>query len=245
MMIRAQSPQPDAASVRRRFYIIVIITITVSGICWWRWPPDGGLTSASLGVASLCTALCIPSTMLLINAHIQAVRLAHALEPQSHATQALPRPLPPPTAAAAATVGAAAAAAVRRAHPADGADLRGGRVARADAARLRLGARARRHGARVLRGVCHLQLCGSTWLKVPSTRLRRRRPSASLGHLHSSGGSHAPQSAACPVPPRTALIWRGEGRCGQAAILSPLTCRLFALGCRAGALPRGVLWLGE
>ena len=80
-MIRAQSPQPDAASVRRRFYIIVIITITVSGICWWRWPPDGGLTSASLGVASLCTALCIPSTMLLINAHIQAVRLAHALEP--------------------------------------------------------------------------------------------------------------------------------------------------------------------
>ena len=58
--------------VHLRFYLIVVVTISITAVCWWRWPPDGGFESASLAIASLCTTLCIPSTLLLINAHIQA-----------------------------------------------------------------------------------------------------------------------------------------------------------------------------
>ena len=58
--------------VHLRFYLIVVVTIAITALCWWRWPPDGGFESASLAIASLCTTLCIPSTLLLINAHIQA-----------------------------------------------------------------------------------------------------------------------------------------------------------------------------
>ena len=58
--------------VHLRFYCIVVVTIAITAVCWWRWPPEGGFESASLAIASLCTALCIPSTLLLINAHIQA-----------------------------------------------------------------------------------------------------------------------------------------------------------------------------
>jgi len=58
--------------VHLRFYLIMVITISITAVCWWRWPPEGGFESASLAIASLCTTLCIPSTLLLINAHIQA-----------------------------------------------------------------------------------------------------------------------------------------------------------------------------
>ena len=55
---------PDSASrlaaplvlphlVHQRFYLIAVVTILITAVCWWRWPPEGGLTSASLAIASL------------------------------------------------------------------------------------------------------------------------------------------------------------------------------------------------
>ena len=69
---RLEAPLVLPRLVHLRFYLIVVLTISITAVCWWRWPPDGGFESASLAIASLCTTLCIPSTLLLINAHIQA-----------------------------------------------------------------------------------------------------------------------------------------------------------------------------
>ena len=38
--------------VHLRFYLIVVVTISIAAVCWWRWPPEGGFTSASLAIAS-------------------------------------------------------------------------------------------------------------------------------------------------------------------------------------------------